>query len=87
MLTGGGDCPGLNAVIRAVAKTAINEFHFVAFPIAEAVARQKFVPLDSDIIQTAFGLDINLGNSREKIEKWKDSRSRGLDEAADRMTT
>ena len=23
VLTGGGDCPGLNAVIRAVAKTAI----------------------------------------------------------------
>jgi len=26
VLTGGGDCPGLNAVLRAVVKTAINEF-------------------------------------------------------------
>ena len=26
ILTGGGDCPGLNAVIRAVAKPAMNEF-------------------------------------------------------------
>ncbi|MFO7867034.1 MAG: ATP-dependent 6-phosphofructokinase [Candidatus Aminicenantes bacterium] len=26
MLTGGGDCPGINAVIRAVSKTAYNEF-------------------------------------------------------------
>lgn len=26
MLTGGGDCPGLNAVIRAVVKTAINRY-------------------------------------------------------------
>ncbi len=26
VLTGGGDCPGLNAVIRAVTKSAINEF-------------------------------------------------------------
>ncbi|MDZ7260964.1 MAG: 6-phosphofructokinase [candidate division KSB1 bacterium] len=26
ILTGGGDCPGLNAVIRAVAKTAINDY-------------------------------------------------------------
>ncbi|HEX3033425.1 MAG TPA: 6-phosphofructokinase [Bacillota bacterium] len=26
VLTGGGDCPGLNAVIRAVAKTSIHEF-------------------------------------------------------------
>ena len=25
ILTGGGDCPGLNAVIRAVAKSAMNE--------------------------------------------------------------
>src|SRR3989338_3973267 len=28
ILTGGGDCPGLNAVIRAVTKTAINEYGF-----------------------------------------------------------
>jgi 6-phosphofructokinase len=26
LLTGGGDCPGLNAAIRAVVKTAINEY-------------------------------------------------------------
>ena len=26
VLTGGGDCPGLNAVIRAVTKAAINEY-------------------------------------------------------------
>ena len=26
ILTGGGDCPGLNAVIRSVTKTAINQF-------------------------------------------------------------
>ena len=25
ILTGGGDCPGLNAVIRAVVRKAINE--------------------------------------------------------------
>ncbi|MBL7140014.1 MAG: 6-phosphofructokinase, partial [Planctomycetes bacterium] len=25
ILTGGGDCPGLNAVIRAVAKTLMHE--------------------------------------------------------------
>lgn len=27
ILTGGGDCPGLNAVIRAVAKTAMNKYN------------------------------------------------------------
>jgi len=26
VMTGGGDCPGLNAVIRAVVKTAINQY-------------------------------------------------------------
>ena len=26
ILTGGGDCPGINAVIRAVAKTAIMKY-------------------------------------------------------------
>ncbi|HDL77489.1 MAG TPA: 6-phosphofructokinase, partial [Lentisphaerae bacterium] len=26
ILTGGGDCPGLNAVIRAVAKPAMNDY-------------------------------------------------------------
>ncbi|WP_458011602.1 6-phosphofructokinase [Candidatus Solincola sp.] len=26
VLTGGGDCPGLNAVVRAVTKTAIHRF-------------------------------------------------------------
>ena len=26
VLTGGGDCPGLNAVLRAVVKTAIRQF-------------------------------------------------------------
>jgi phosphofructokinase-like protein len=65
---------------------ALENDHITAVPIAEAVARQKFVPLDSDIIQTAFGLDINLGNSREKIEKWKEVWLRGSDEAANRMT-
>jgi len=28
ILTGGGDCPGLNAVIRAVTKTAILEYGY-----------------------------------------------------------
>ena len=28
ILTGGGDCPGLNSVIRAVVKTAINIYGY-----------------------------------------------------------
>ena len=36
ILTGGGDCPGLNAVIRAVAKTAINVYGIEVFGIRDA---------------------------------------------------
>jgi 6-phosphofructokinase 1 len=35
ILTGGGDCPGLNAVIRAVVKTAVNEYEMEVFGIED----------------------------------------------------
>ena len=35
VLTGGGDCPGLNAVIRAVVKTAINKYGWEVFGIED----------------------------------------------------
>ena len=35
ILTGGGDCPGLNAVIRAVAKTAIYQHDIRVFGIED----------------------------------------------------
>lgn len=35
VLTGGGDCPGLNAVIRAVVKTAISEYGMDVYGIAD----------------------------------------------------
>ena len=36
VLTGGGDCPGLNAVIRAVAKTAMNVYGIEVWGIRDA---------------------------------------------------
>ncbi len=53
---------------------ALQDECIVAVPIAEAVAQQKFVPLESDILLTAFGLDICLGNSRKEIEKMQAGR-------------
>jgi phosphofructokinase-like protein len=41
----------------------------VPVKIAAAVAYQKKVSLDSDLLQTAFGLGLNLGNTRQEIEK------------------
>jgi 6-phosphofructokinase 1 len=35
MLTGGGDCPGLNAVLRAVIKTAINKYDMTCLGIED----------------------------------------------------
>lgn len=49
MLTGGGDCPGLNAVIRAAAKTAILEHGAEIFGIEDGfdgLVRGRFRPLD-----------------------------------------
>jgi 6-phosphofructokinase len=70
VLTGGGDCAGLNAVIRAVVKTAILNGEIVALqndqivsvPVEQAIAVQKSVPLQGDIVKTALGLDIRLGD-------------------------
>jgi len=38
ILTGGGDCPGLNAVIRAVVKTALRRFKMEVIGIADGYA-------------------------------------------------
>jgi len=49
LLTGGGDCPGLNAVIRAAAKTAILEHdaEVIGFEDGfEGLIRGRSVPLD-----------------------------------------
>jgi ATP-dependent phosphofructokinase / diphosphate-dependent phosphofructokinase len=46
---------------------ALQGDEIVAVPIAQAVTGQKFVPLEGDIVQTALGMDICLGRSREAI--------------------
>lgn len=49
ILTGGGDCPGLNAVIRAVTKSAINDHGWEVMGIEDGflgLIRNKMHPLD-----------------------------------------
>ncbi len=51
ILTGGGDCPGLNAVIRAVTKTAIFEHNLEVLGIEDGylgLIRNQMHPLSSD---------------------------------------
>ncbi len=54
ILTGGGDCPGLNAVIRAVVKTAIREHDFEVIGIEEGfegLMQSKHTTLTMDTIR------------------------------------
>ena len=53
VLTGGGDCPGLNAVIRAVTKTAITRHQMEVFGIEDGylgLITDRLVPLDMDSV-------------------------------------
>jgi 6-phosphofructokinase 1 len=53
VLTGGGDCPGLNAVIRAVVKTGLVEHGLEAYGIRdgyEGLVRNKMVKLDYEAV-------------------------------------
>ncbi len=49
LVTGGGDCPGLNSAIRAVVQTAIREYGISVVGIPDGfkgLLENKFVPLD-----------------------------------------
>jgi 6-phosphofructokinase 1 len=49
VMTGGGDCPGLNAVIRAVVKTAINHYDLEVYGIEDGyqgLIEDRIHPLD-----------------------------------------
>ena len=68
VLTGGGDCPGLNAVIRAVVKTAINDYGLEAFGVEdgyEGLVLDKVRPLTYDDVSgilTAGGTILGASN-------------------------
>ena len=53
VLTGGGDCPGLNAVIRAVTKTAVGKYGLEVYGIrdgAVGLIENRMGPLDYDAV-------------------------------------
>ena len=55
VLTGGGDAPGLNAVIRAVVKTAENEFNCEVLGVRNGfdgfVTQGGIFPLNSTLVR------------------------------------
>lgn len=55
VLTGGGDCPGLNAVIRAVVKTAVNDYNWKVLGIEDGfdglIKPEKTRPLSLESVR------------------------------------
>lgn len=64
ILTGGGDCPGLNTVIAAVVRAAARRgWELVGFiGGTEAVGRLRRVNLEGSLIRSARALGICLGD-------------------------
>jgi len=59
LLTGGGDCPGLNAVIRAVVKALIKDHQVEVLGICdgfEGLVERRFLPLDWDRVSNILTL-------------------------------
>lgn len=54
---------------------ALQGERIISVPLKQAIARQKLVPLDSDLILTAHGLDICLGETPQKIASLISSQS------------
>lgn len=73
ILTSGGDCPGLNAAIRGVAKAAINEYGMKVVGILDGfrgLVENRTLPLDDHAVSgiLTHGGTI-LGTSRDKPHK------------------
>ncbi len=74
VLTGGGDCPGLNAVIRAVVKTGLVDYGCEAFGFLdgyEGLVENKMVPLgyeDVSGILTVGGTILGTSNTANPFE-------------------
>ncbi|MBN1361730.1 MAG: 6-phosphofructokinase [Sedimentisphaerales bacterium] len=71
VMTGGGDCPGLNAVIRAVTKTAINQHGLTVWGIQDGylgLIENRIVPLtyqDTSNILTLGGTILGSSNTSD----------------------
>jgi phosphofructokinase-like protein len=75
VLTGGGDCPGLNAVIRGVAKASMNQFGFEVIGIEDGfmgLVEKRIVPLQWEKVSGILtqGGTILGTNNRANPFKW-----------------
>jgi 6-phosphofructokinase 1 len=56
---------------------ALHQGHITAVLLSDAVAQQKRVPLESDLVRAALGLTICIGNSRQAIMAGQERVTRG----------
>jgi len=69
VLTGGGDCPGINAVIRAAVKTAVNDYGLETYGVEDGfdgLVRNRIRPLSYDEVSgilTAGGTILGTSNT------------------------
>lgn len=71
VLTGGGDCPGLNAVIRAVTKTAINEHGLEVMGIEdgfEGLIQNRIHPLNAVNVSNILTLGGTILGTNNKVD-------------------
>ncbi|MDR1763340.1 MAG: 6-phosphofructokinase [Dysgonamonadaceae bacterium] len=70
ILSSGGDCPGINATIRGVGKTALNHFGMEVIGVKygfQGLLKQEYEPLDDHALSGLLNLGGTvLGTSREK---------------------
>ena len=74
VLTGGGDCPGLNAVIRSVVRTAINDYGMsvVGFKDGfEGVIMDRYVNLDLDSVSGILSLGGTILGTSNRANPFK----------------
>ena len=78
ILTGGGDAPGLNAVIRAAVKTAIYEYDCEVIGIRNGydgfIDEEGIVPLE---IKDVRGILPRGGTILGTVKSWKSIRTQG----------
>src|SRR4029078_11272225 len=90
LLTGGGDCPGLNAVIRAVVRTAYFQYGFVIMGIEDGyeglLSPMKVRPLNIEDVKGILqrGGTILGTSNRGNPFKFKVGASAGHPEVRDR---
>lgn len=82
ILTGGGDCPGLNALIRAVTKSAI---HFYGMEVVgfqdgfEGLVEDRTMPLTYDSVSNIIAMGGTILGTSSKGKLFQPGRSRAPD--------